>query len=140
MTDDVQQAVDHYKKLSGTTTLKHARTPYCPEGSLLPASDEEKGELESSACSILMKNLWAALLARPCIMRAVCRLAGRVSKWTRNDDRRLKRLMEYIAGSKNYMLKAIVSDDPKDLELWYFADADLAGDPEDTKSISGGIL
>ena len=46
--------------------------------------------------------------------------------------------MEYIAGSKNYMLKAIVSDDPKDLELWYFADADLAGDPEDTKSTSGG--
>ena len=71
-------------------------------------------------------------------MRAVCRLAGRVSKWTRNDDRRLKRLMEYIAGSKNYMLKAIVSDDPKDQELWYFADADLAGDPEDTKSTSGG--
>ena len=37
------------------------------------------------------------------------------------------------------MLKAIVSDDPKDLELWYFADADLAGDPEDTKSASGGV-
>ena len=30
--------------------------------------------------------------------------------------------------------------DPKDLELWYFADADLAGDPEDTKSTSGGRL
>ena len=58
--------------------------------------------------------------------------------WTRNDDRRLKRLMEYVAASKNYMLKAIVSDDPKDLELWYFADADLAGGPKDTKSTSGG--
>ena len=120
--------------------MKYARTPYCPEGSLLPANDEEKGELESSACSIRMKNLWAARLARPCIMRAVCRLAGRVSKWTRNDDRRLKRLMEYIAGSKNYMLKAIVSDDPKDLKLWYFADADLAGDPKTQSQFQGGIL
>ena len=117
MTDYVQQAVDHYKKFPGATTLKHAKTPYCPEGSLLLANDGEKGELEASACSILMKNLWGACLARPCLMRAVCRLAGRVSKWTRNDDRRLKRLMEYIAGSKNYVLKAIVSDDPKDLEL-----------------------
>ena len=33
MTDYVQQAVDHYKKLSGTPILQHAKTPYCPKGS-----------------------------------------------------------------------------------------------------------
>ena len=80
-----------------------------------------------------------ARLARPDLQRAVCKLASHVSKWTRNDDRRVKRLMEYMKGTCNLQMRAFVTDLPGDLELWLFVDADLAGDQEDTKSSSGGV-
>ena len=83
-----------------------------------------------------MKDLWGARLARPDLIRAVCRLASKVTKWTRNDDRRLRRLAEYMETTKGYKLKAFVTDRPEDLAC----DADLAGDPDDTKSTSGGFL
>ena len=68
MTDYVAQAVEHYKKLSGHEKLKAAITPYCPEGALHPDNDDIEGELSAEACSVLMKNLWAARLARPDIL------------------------------------------------------------------------
>ena len=140
MTDYVQQAVEHYKRLSGITSLKPARTPYCPENSLKPQDEEHPGALQPHACSILMKDLWAARLSRPDLSRAVCRLASRVTKWTRNDDRKVQRLMEYMNSTVDYKLKGYVGDSTDDLELWLFVDADLAGDTEDARSTSGGFL
>ena len=140
MTNYIQQAVDHYISRTGEPKLRKASTPYCPPGSLIASNDEVKGELADDACSVLMKNLWGARLARPDLSRQVCRLASKVSKWTRNDDRRLQRLMEYMNSTKHYTLKAEIGDNGDDIELWLFVDADLAGDSEDTKSTSGGFL
>ena len=95
MTNYIQQAVEHYISRTGVKNLKKASTPYCPPGSLLALNDDIKGELIDDACSILMKDLWGARLSRPDLSRAVCRLAAKVHKWTRNDDRRLQRLMEH---------------------------------------------
>ena len=47
MTDYVQQAVDHYKRLAKVDKLKPSKTPYCPEGSLVAANDEEQGEVSN---------------------------------------------------------------------------------------------
>ena len=42
----------------------------------------EEGHLASVACSLLMKVLWAARLARPDLLRAVIHLATKITKWT----------------------------------------------------------
>ena len=65
----------------------------------------------------------------------------RITKWTRNDDQRLKRLMEYMnATAELHKLKCFVCDNAEDIELWLFVDADFAGDKEDTKSSTGGYI
>ena len=87
-----------------------------------------------------MKNLWLARLARPDLIRPVCKLATKIQKWSRNDDRRLKRMMEYMNSTINQKLRGFICDSADDLELWLFADADLAGDPDSSRSSSGGYL
>ena len=42
----------------------------------------DEGALASVACSLLMKILWAARLARPDLLRAVNHFATKVIKWT----------------------------------------------------------
>ena len=44
MEDYAQQACELYSSASGGKPLKHAATPFCPEGSLLPEDDLEIGE------------------------------------------------------------------------------------------------
>ena len=133
-------AVKLYQDVSGHTTLKDAKTQFCPEGSLPEADEETKGELAGNACSILMKDLWLARLSRPDIQRPICELATRVQCWSRNDDRRVHRLMCYMASSASYRLVGKVNDLPKDLKLLLFVDADLCGNSLTSRSTSGGFL
>ena len=137
MSDYVKSSVEHYKKLAGVDVVREARTPYCPDGSLHPDNDEVKGELSSSSCSILMKVLWAARLARPDLSRACNKLTTKVQNWSSNDDRKLRRLIEYMEKTKNLVLEGFICDPPDKLELWLFVDADLASDPDTSKSSSG---
>ena len=141
MTNYVKQAVEHYMDAAGIDKLGTATTPYPPEGSLHPCDDEVEGQLKGKACSCLMKDLWASRLSRPDIHRCIIRLTTRITKWTKNDDKRLKRLAEYMNGTaESHRLKAFVCDHAEDIELWLFVDADLAGDREDSKSSTGGYV
>ena len=133
-------AVALYKQISGHTSLKDARTPFCPEGSLPEADECTRGELSGSACSILMKDLWLARLSRPDIQRPICELATKVQCWSRNDDRRVHRLMCYMNSSSFFRLVGKVNDLPKDLKLLLFVDADLCGNSLTSRSTSGGYL
>ena len=47
---------------------------------------EAKGQLGKIACSILMRILYAARLARFDLLRITCKLATRVSRWSVTDD------------------------------------------------------
>ena len=87
MSDYVRQAIEHYMSLAGITKLKKATTPFCPDGTLLPADDEIVGEVREDAASVLMKVLWAARLARPDLTRPTCKLASKGQSWTKNDDK-----------------------------------------------------
>ena len=140
MCNYVESAVTHYKTLAGVDKLKTASTPFCPEGSLLPEGEEERGELGTHAASILMKVLWAARLARPDLSRPTNKLTTKVQNWSRNDDKRTRRLIEYMQSTKNYTLEGFICDHPDDFELWLFADADLASDPDHTRSTNGAYL
>ena len=138
MVDYAQQAVDRYVGITGTQKLRHAPTPFCPEGSLVPSDDDTKGELAPNACKD------ESIMARPPgetrHSKADCDLATQVQKWSRNNDKQLHRLICYINSSKTHRLAGTIHDDPRDLHLALYVDADCAGEKADAKSTSGGYL
>ena len=90
----------------------------------------DQGVLASVACSLLMKVLWAALLARPDLLRAVNHLATKVTKWTSKCDSMMGRLMGYIQNTLHLRMIGWVGDSREQLFPHFFADADFAGDIE----------
>ena len=138
MRDYARQACQMYEEVSGLR-LKPASTPFLTEGSLTPEGEDVRGELATSACSILMKLLWLGRLARPDIIKAINDLATKVQQWSRNCDRRLHRLVSYVHGTSEWQLRCFVGDPAEQLRLRLYADADFAGD-ETARSTSGGYL
>ena len=132
MVDYAQQTVDLYLSIAGHQKLRHAPTPFCPEGSLVPRGDDVKGELAP--------NAWLGRLARPDIVKPIGDLATHVQKWSRNHDKQLHRLICYIDSSKTHRLVGTIRDDPSELHLALYVDADFAGEEADAKSTSWGIL
>ena len=140
MLDYAHQTVDLYKPITNTKSLKHAATPFVPDGSVAVEDEEAKGELAPNACRILMKALWLGRLSRPDIIKPINDLATKVQSWSRGDDKRLLRLIQYIDSTPQYRLVGTIKDNPEDLELRLYVDADFAGDRLSGKSTSGGYL
>ncbi|CAE8585895.1 unnamed protein product, partial [Polarella glacialis] len=131
MHDFLEQCVSHYKKVCGEDVDK------------LPEEDDnEPGKLADAACSVLMKVLYGARLARFDLLKAVAGLASKVTKWSVSFDKRLFRLMCYINDSKGLKMRGYVGRDDKaeDLFLRLFADADFAGCRDTARSTSGVFL
>ena len=126
--------------ISGHQKLRHAPTPFCPEGSLAPSDDDVKGELAPNACKILVKALGLGRLARPDIVKPIGDSATHVQKWSRNHDKQLHRLICYIDSSKTHRLVGTIRDDPGELHLALYVDADFVGEKADAKSTSGGYF
>jgi hypothetical protein len=140
MSDYAAQCAELYVGLPGAKKLKHASTPFVPEGSLVASDDDEKGELAGNACRVLMKCLWLGRLARPDLVKPIGDLASMITKWSVNCDRQLYRLICYIHSTQHYKLTGTVQDRPEDLVLRLFVDADFCGERLDTKSTNGGFL
>ena len=87
--------------------------------------DHDEGALASVACSLLMKVLWVARLARPDLPRAVNYLATKVSKWTSKCDSMLHRLMGYIQATLHLRMMGWIGDSLDKLYPHFFNDADL---------------
>mgnify|MGYP002176408590 FL=1 len=95
------------------------------------------GVLQPYAAKVLMKLLYGARLARFDLLRAINHLAGYITKWTPDCDKRLHRIMCYVHTSLHYRMVGWVSDKPDQLQPHLFADADFAGCPESQRSTSG---
>ena len=134
------QTIDLYKECAKVSSVKPALTPFVADGSLNPDEDEVTGTLAPVACKVLMKALWLARLARPDILKPIGDLASNVQKWSRNHDRQLLRLIQYLVGTCNHRLVGTVQDTADDLELVLYVDADFCGERAHTKSTSGGYL
>ena len=87
-----------------------------------------------------MKILYGARMARYDLLRAVGGLASCVTKWTRQCDRDLHRLVCYINSTIHYRQVSWIGDLAKDLSLKLFADADFAGCTRTQRSTSGLAL
>ena len=141
MTDYARDTVRHYCKSAGKgAQIKTALTPFCPEGSLPEKDEEVKGGFIEPACSCLMKGLWICRLGRPDCQKATQCLATHASKWSRNDDKRMQRLMSYLWTTRGFKLIGTIKDWPEELYLLLYVDADFCGETEDTKSTNGAIL
>ena len=86
-----------------------------------------------------MAGLYGARLCRPDEIVATLRLARRVSKWTKLDDRKLLRYLIYLRLLANLAPTGSFStSDCESIAVRFWPDVDLAGDPsEDAKNISG---
>ena len=94
------QLVDFYCEVAGVTKdkLRNFPSPCYPENQLTDADLETEGELHHAASRILMRGLWLSRLARPDLSFAITRLASRVTKWTKFEDRQLMMLLRACPG------------------------------------------
>ena len=92
------------------------------------------------AASVLMRIIYGARAARWDLLKVVQMLASRVTKWSRECDCGLHRLVCYPNVTTDWVLRGFVGADPSALRLHLYADADFAGDIETAKSTTGAYL
>ena len=94
----------------------------------------DQGVLASVACSCFHeKDVWAARLARPDLLRAINHLATNVTEWTSKFDTMMCRLMGYIYQNTLHLsMIGWVGDSREQLFPHFFAGADFAGDVDTT--------
>jgi hypothetical protein len=85
-----------------------------------------------------MKPLYLARCARPELSFTIAKLARRITRWTRADDRAVDRLYAYINATSKFVLTGSLKIGCRQtIILKDFPDADLAGDAETARSTSG---
>ena len=98
------------------------------------------GELSTVCSQIVLKCLYLARIGRPDILWSGNKLARAVTKWTKACDKRLARLISYIHHTSEHRQYCCVGNTAQQCKLELFQDSDFAGDLEDSKSTSGGVL
>ena len=142
MKDFLISCVERYCELAKVdrNSLVHAPTPFHENRVARPVEGEEEGgRLQPIASRVLMKVLFAARMARWDLLRATQSLASRVTKWSRDCDVGLHRLICYINSSLDLKMQGFIGDRVSDCKLWLFCDADWSGE-HDNKSTSGCAL
>ena len=101
-----KQAVDLYCDLTDVdrSQLKRVPTPNLNKASFSDQDFEEQGTLRQRAAKILMKRLWLARLRRPDLSLIVARLATKISRWSRADNKQLFRFMSYLCHTPSLYL------------------------------------
>ena len=136
------QLVEFYCEVAGVTKekLRNFPSPCYPENQLTDADLETEGELRHVASRILMRGLWLSRLARPDLSFAITRLASRVTKWTKFEDRQLMRCISYLHHTTHLTLRGEVSQTDLACSIEVFTDADFASCPYTAKSTTGIII
>ena len=101
---------------------------------------ESVRELSEVCSQIVLKCLFLARMGRPDILWLVNKLARSVTKKTQACDRRLARLISKIHHTNDFRQYCHVRNTAQHCRLGLFQDSDFAGDLEDSKSTSGGVL
>ena len=79
-------------------------------------------------------------MARWDLLRVICTVASRISKWDASCDRALHRLSCFVHSMVLVQLVGRVGDGPEELNLAVYADANFAGCPGTNRSTSGVLL
>ena len=138
-----KKCVERYFELANKTTqqLYKVTTP-CLDDHQFKEEEElgSFGELSKACSHIVMRCLYLARIGRLLFLWSVNKLVRTITKWTSACDERLSRLISYIHHTCDYKQYCHVGNTAKQCRLGLFQDSDFAGDLEDSKSTSGGIL
>ena len=142
MEGHAKKCVERYCELSNKTTeqLYKFATPRLDDHQFEEKENGSVGELSIVCSQIVLKCLYLARICRPDILWSVNKLARAVTKWTKSCDKRLARLISYIHHTCEFRQYCFVRNTPQQGRLGLFQDSDFAGDLEDSKSTSGGLL
>ena len=102
--------------------------------------NESVGELSTVCSQIVLKRLFWARIGRPDILWSINKLARAVTNWTRAHDKRLARLISCIHHTSECRQYCYVGKTSQHCRLGLFQDSGFAGDLEDSKSTSEGLL
>ena len=141
MEGHAKKCVERYCELANTTTqpvFKVATS--CVDPSFFKKRTESVGERSTVCSQIVLECLYLIPIGRPDILWSVNRLAQAVTKWTSACDKRLARLISYIHHTSEYRQYCYVGNTAQQCRLGVFQDSDFAGDLEDSKTTSGGVL
>ena len=140
MEGHAKQCVERFCELANKAEQLHKVWSPC-----LDDHQFKKEELESVGdfiwlCSqIVLKCLYLARIGRPDISWSVNKLVRGITKWTQACDRCLARLISYRHHTQDWQL-CNVGNTAEHCRLGFLQDSDFAGNLEDSKSTSGGIL
>ena len=136
MEGHAKKCTERYCELANKTTqqLYKARTPCLDDHQIKEEELGSVGELSKVCSQNVLKWL--------CLARiwSVNKLARAITKWTRACDKRLARLISYIHHTSEFRQKCLVGNTAQQCRLGSFQDSEFAGDLEDSKSTSGGLL
>ena len=138
----IKQCIEKYLDFvkEDVTTLTKVLAPCIDDYQIEPEENEERGELDRDAANILTKILYAARIARFDLLWTICSSSRQVKKWNKACDKRFHRLVSCLYHDQHITLEYYVENQPKELKLACFSDADFAGDAKDSKSTSGCYL
>ena len=80
-----------------------------------------------------MTTMYAARMARLDLLRAIGHLARKLTQWIGLEDKKLRKIIEYIHSSYDLRLTGFVGDEPEQLSLVQYSGADYASDRADAK-------
>ena len=122
-----------------TEQLYTVSTPCLDDHNCKKEEPESAGELSNVCSQIVFKCLYVARIGGPDILWSVNKLA-RATKWTTACDKRSARLISHVHHTNNYRHYFHVGNTAQHCRWGLFQDSDFAGDLEDSKPTSGGIL
>ena len=133
MTEYLREAIEDSGldiKRTATTPARKDLFEIDEDSEALPTEEAERFH------SVVAKLLYVAIRARMDILLAIIFLCSRVAKCTRQDQAKLKRVLEYLKGTLDLEL-TLGADDLKTMRAW--VDASFAVH-EDMKSHTGGVI
>ena len=139
MEGHAKRSVERYCKLANKTTQQlyyKVATPCIDDHHFKEEEMRSVGELSKVCSQIVLDCLFLARIGRPDILGSVNKLARAVTKWTKACDKRLALLIS----SCEFRQYCYVGNTAQQCRLGLFQDSDFAGDLEDSKSTSGGLL
>ena len=93
--------------------------------------------MKDLAAMIIMTVMYPTRVVRFDLMKTCCLLAKRITRWDLGCDRRLHRLIDYIAKTSDDVCFGWLGDPPEKLSGHMFADSSLADCPYTLKSEMG---
>ena len=115
MGDFLSQCVKLYLELAGpgAATLRKVSTPFIEQAAEKELDEPLSGVLAPTASRVPLKILYAARMARFDLLRATCYLATRITKWSKQCDRMLHRLVAYINSTLDVYMTGWIADPPE---------------------------